>query len=456
LNSFVAEFPEALVGDTLPVRWNITRAANVSTLTIDHGVGDVKAFLDTLSGNGSFSVPVYSNTTYTIAMGFAGNPGHGAFTNTLQVSVKAYTNNTANPGWHLLSRFDNIGATTSGIQGPGGIAGIGWTSPSSDFGGAADQFNVRNLSIPTNFVAGEGGSVPLRPALSILQLNDYTLKVGQSNTLFFRLYVANTNCSPLVFDVGLASKGFFGLASYTGTQVGMAVELSRAAGTDPVDLLAYNRPGGGGGTYSFVTDPVNGNPAGIQKGTVYNVWIDMYAGPVIVDTNSTPPQTNASFYSVWIATNGAPNRIGLFTNFTATSDYINFDPTAGIPGTNYDRLVLNHDTSYTGTNNVLVDDFYISTNGFLSTVPVAASTFNPATPIVISILGGTNLVYDTNAQTFTLNWLDTGCGPYTVWSTNALGAATTNWTPIAIGLTVPTYSDPIVPGGRAFYRITTP
>src|SRR5262249_40412130 len=119
-------------------------------------------------------------------------------------------------------------------------------------------------------------------------------------------------------------------------------------------------------------------------------------------------------------------------------------------------FVLNHDQTYTGTNNVLVDDFYISTNGFLSTVPVAVSTFNPATPSVIAILGGTNLVYDVNAGTLTLNWVDTQCGPYTVWSTNILGAATTNWTPVATGLGAQTYTDNINPGGNAFYRVTSP
>ena len=129
----------------------------------------------------------------------------------------------------------------------------------------------------------------------------------------------------------------------------------------------------------------------------------------------------------------------------------------GIPGTNYDRLVLTHDTTFDGTGNnvVLVDDIYLSTSGFNSTLPVAVSTFNPAAPIVVTILGGTNLVYDAGASSFTLNWVDTGCGPYTVKKSASLSPA--NWVDVASGLTATTYTDSIAPGDtNVFYRITSP
>jgi hypothetical protein len=243
----------------------------------------------------------------------------------------------------------------------------------------------------------------------------------------------------------------------------MHIQLTRADGASPIDLQSFNGPAASLGNYSYLSDSVNGDPAGLKKSTVYNVWIDMAVGPVIVNTNSTPPQTNQTVYSVYIATNGAPSRAELFTNFTSDADYINFDPTAGIPGTNYDRIFITHDGTYFGTNNVLLDDFYISTNGFNSTVPVAASTFNPSSPITIALLGGgTNLLYTPGSPpSVTLTWKDTGCGPYTVlrklsltdpgWTTvqSAIansGGPTTSYTDLSL-----TAADT-----NAFYRITSP
>ncbi|PYI81944.1 MAG: hypothetical protein DME26_18950 [Verrucomicrobia bacterium] len=454
LNSFVSEFPEALQGDTAPLRWNVTRAQNAASIRIDKGVGEVSSLTDTSTGIGVVHAPVYSNTTFTISVAYTNGVG---FTNTLSVTVNAYTNKTANPSWHVLSRFDNIGATTGGIIGPGTAAGIGWASPASDFAGNGDRFNVRNLSSPTNFVATEGGlNVTNRPALSLLSLNSYTLKPGQSNTLFFRLYIANTNCTPFTFGVAITSKGFFGLGDYIGNQGGVGLQLTRLGGLDPIDLQAFSGAGASQGTYSYLGDPQNGSPAGLQKATVYNVWIDTAVGPVLVDTNSAPPQTNGTLYSIYISTNGGA-RIGLVTNFTSDLDYINFNPTVGIPGTNFDRLVLTYDTTFDGTGNnvVLVDDIYLSTSGFNSTLPVAVLTFNPAAPIVVTILGDTNLVYDAGASSFTLNWVDTGCGPYTVKKSASLSPA--NWVDVASGLTATTYTDSIAPGDtNVFYRITSP
>jgi hypothetical protein len=195
----------------------------------------------------------------------------------------------------------------------------------------------------------------------------------------------------------------------------------------------------------------------LKKSTVYNVWIDAAPGPVIVDTNMTPAQSNASIYSIYIATNNGP-RVLIVSNFVSPLDYIGFSGTVGIPGTNYDRFILTHGgTAFTGNNIVLVDDLYISTNGFNSSVPVPVSTFNAPTPIVIAFLSGTNLLYDGASSIFSFNWTDTGCGPYSIQRTLALGGGTNDWQTIATGLTVQNFQDFFsIDQTNAFYRITSP
>src|SRR5437016_1862974 len=79
-----------------------------------------------------------------------------------------------------------------------------------------------------------------------------------------------------------------------------------------------------------------------------------------------------------------------------------------------------------GTNNVRFDDFYLSSNGFNSTTPVTASSFQQVTTIQIG-----PFAYNPAAATFTLSWSSTLGATYNVLKKTSLSDP--SWTTLATG-----------------------
>lgn len=458
INSFTADYQEVAQNGQVALRWD---TAGATTLSIDKGVGDVLPF--TVSGVGSTFVTVTSNTTFTLTA------GNGVLTKTAPASVTAFPG--VAPGWHLLARFDSLANTTAGIQAPN------WVNALGDFSGALDRFNVITVSNATGtnkVLAARTGYLPNatpppdftpRGALAGEILNSLTIKEGSSNTLFFRLYVTEAGCAPFTFRVGLTEAPLLGPATYGGGAVGPAVIITRASATDPVDFQARNGVGNALGGGSFLTT----DPAGIQRDQIYNVWMDIQNNPIsFVPDGGGGTNQFGDIFSVYLQRVGEASRTLVFSNFYSDRDYINPDVGLGPPGPNLTTLFVTVANTFDGTNIVMLDDFYLTTNGFDSGLPIAPAAYPDTQPDSLRILVS-DPVYlrsdpnNANNPSFTLTWSETGCGTgagsYSVLRKDSLSAA--SWTTVASGLpsggATTSYTDTSPPAGAsAFYRITSP
>jgi len=103
-----------------------------------------------------------------------------------------------------------------------------------------------------------------------------------------------------------------------------------------------------------------------------------------------------------------------------------------------------------GTNNVVLDDFFISKGNFLGTVPVPALSFVPVQQI--QIIGQQ---YVPASSTFQITWTSQTGSTYTVQRKTDLSAA--NWTEVATGVAAPgattTFTDSVAGRAAGYYRV---
>ena len=152
---------------------------------------------------------------------------------------------------------------------------------------------------------------------------------------------------------------------------------------------------------------------------------------------------------------GDAARTTLFANYVADRDAVNIDPFFGAPGTNLTHLFVSAIGPTQGTNLVRFDDFFLSSNGFNTTVPVAVSPFEQgAGPGQIKISG---FAYNVANNTFTLTWESLPGTAYTVQRKRSLSDP--SWVNIATGYpaggatsTATSYAD-TVSGQTGFYRV---
>ena len=165
-------------------------------------------------------------------------------------------------------------------------------------------------------------------------------------------------------------------------------------------------------------------------------------------------QNGGDVYSVHIQKEGDAARTTLFQSYVADRDAVNIDPTFGAPGTNLTHLFFAAIGANQGTNNVRFDDFYLSSNGFNSTTPVPASSFQQVTTIQIG-----PFVYNPVAASFTLSWTSTVGATYNVLKKTSLSDPA--WTTLATGYpaggatgTSTSFTDSGASQSAAFYLIS--
>lgn len=169
----------------------------------------------------------------------------------------------------------------------------------------------------------------------------------------------------------------------------------------PIDLQAVNGTAAMGlspTNYSYVADPVNGTPYGLDAGHVYSVWIDVQNLPknVVGGYGSGGVQTNGDLFRVWLQEDDWKNRVNLFSEFTQPStnstgtlsfpagwlvsdrDYSTPDITMPPTDPLSTWYIFNRGTTAEqDTNMIRFDDFYLSQSGLESSTPRAAQSLAP-------------------------------------------------------------------------------
>jgi hypothetical protein len=408
IRSFTADYHAVVRGDKVVLRWEASKDASLS---IGPGIGDISA--QTQFGAGSIEAVANETTTFTLTAARAGE------TLTAQTTVLIVTNVAAN--WRLLENFDSLTA--------GQIAGQGnWSNPEG-------FFSVVDLG--ANKVLGytDGN------ALSALPLNSLTLREGQSATLFFRVYVSpDDTASVLGVTFGLTERAIRFNGDFNGN-TGPYVRLERLDGST-IDLLAHN---GVAASYDSAVDA-------IQAGNVYRVWIDVENRPFDIQDGV---QNGGDRYSVHIQKEGDATRTTLFQDYTADRDAVNIDPFFGAPGTNLTHLFFSAIGATQGTDNVLLDDFYLSAQGFNTTTPIPASSFvqAEAAPEIRIVSFGLNQ----GTKAFALSWRSKTGAAYSIQKKASLSEA---WSQLATafptgGATGDTtiYTDTNASQSQAFYQV---
>ena len=408
IRSFTADYHAVVRGDKVVLRWEASKDASLS---IGPGIGDVSA--QTQFGAGSIEAVVNETTTFTLTAARAGE------TLTAQTTVLIVTNVAAN--WRLLENFDSLAA--------GQIAGQGnWSNPEG-------VFSVVDLGANKVFGYTDGN------ALSALPLNSLTLREGQNATLFFRVYVSpDDTASVLGVTFGLTERAIRFNGDFNGN-TGPYVRLERLDGST-IDLLAHN---GVAASYDSAVDA-------IQAGNVYRVWIDVENRPFDIQDGV---QNGGDRYSVHIQKEGDATRTTLFQDYTADRDAVNIDPFFGAPGTNLTHLFFSAIGATQGTNNVLLDDFYLSMQGFNTTTPIPASSFvlaEAASEIRIVSFG-----LNQGTKAFTLSWRSKPGAAYSIQKKASLSEA---WSPLATAFPTggatgdtTTYTDTNASQSQAFYQV---
>ena len=352
IKSFTADFGTVVQGDRVTLRWDASKDA---TLSISPGVGDMTG--SSQFGVGSIETTVNQNTTYTL------RATRGAESLTAQVSVGVLTG--VAPNWRLVENFELP---------PQGS----WLNPEGVF---------TRLNTGTNHVLGYSNG----DDLAAIRLNSLTLREGQRATMFFRVNVADP-ASTIGTTVGLTERPIRFNDDFD-ANIGPYIRFDRTAGNVNAAVSARN---GVGGAYNPVADA-------IEPGKVYNVWIDAENRSFDVVGGV---QNGGDHYSVHLAEEGAVGRTTLFTDYVADRNAVNIDPALGAPGTNLIYIFLCSFDANQGVNQVLFDDFYLSSGGFNSTVPVPAKSFR--IPIRIS-----NAMFDANSN-FSITWNAIAGKTYTI------------------------------------------
>ncbi|MCX8109333.1 MAG: LamG domain-containing protein, partial [Verrucomicrobiae bacterium] len=320
---FTADLPAVAVGDSVRLRWDVTKNAQVE---IDQGIGDVTAL--TSAGIGSISVPITVSRTFTITI------KRGTETASAQVSVAAIDGIT--PGWSLIDNFDRYS--------PGLLNGNrGWKD--------LDGTEMLLLNLNGNMmVAPSTGD-----AMAVLRLNDLALLEGQRKTLFFRLYHTGDPLESARAMVALTDRNlrFGNEGGTTGNDIGSGAIASNEV--YPGWGLMLGAANGNGAPIDFF-EPL------LEQMTVYNVWVDIKNDPFPEDRTST-----GDTYTIHVAKEGSLQRTTVLSDYVSARGQGSAD--LGFATKDLDKLIISALTGHSTTTNLFFDDIYISKNDFLSTVP---------------------------------------------------------------------------------------
>jgi hypothetical protein len=350
VRSFRADLPAVAVGDSVWLRWDVTKNVRVE---IDRGIGDVTA--QTVAGLGAIEVTLPSTRTFTLTL----TRGEETFSETLTV----YAIDGVAEGWTLLDNFDRYELGLLAGQGP-------WF----DLDGA--DFSIVS-ELDNQWLAPHAGN-----ATAVLPLGPLTVFEGQQRTLFFRFLLTGDWALPIRGQVALTDRRLrFGneIGSNMGPGAAITDELSPS----------FRYVSGWVGWPAMLDIGGFENPETVTN-LVWNVWVDIDNGPFQY-ANGTAINTG-DLYSLHVAQDGEAGRATVFSNQIASRDPVG-QIDLGFTTQHLDRLVAGAYAGHTASTNLFVTDIYLSKDGFNSTVPRA---FGYTIPVVeaeppsldIQLIGG--------------------------------------------------------------------
>ena len=464
INSFTADFGEIGQGNTVTLHWNITGASSSPGGIVISGVGDVSG-----TSVGSTNITLGKNASYSFTL----TAHNGVVADKFQtVTVKTFAG--VPKDWHAIQRFDGLFSanTTAGVNANGWVSLLGY------YNGALDRFNVVTVNgnkvlSPSSGYQRDANSpfgFDTLGSLSFGNLNGLTLTPTNVNTLFFRfslrdpmsMVASNGIYSGLDFTLGVSDQGF--IAPIGGTQPPgqggtagpgfhiLRYDSSGAYLPTPFDLTADNYSGSSvTNSYDYLT-AANGNPNGLQTNVTYYCWLDISNNNTMGQISGGVTNTiNEPLYSLWIQKQGDPSRTQLFSNFGGDRNYADASATPYLNkvfvSVATENILASDNGAFFETNNmILLDDFYLSANGYDSTIP---RLFN----LTSIVRNPTNAViqWESLGSMFQIN-------TYSVQRTLSLSPA--SWVTLTNGLPsggdFTSYTDSTVGGNTAFYRISWP
>ena len=309
-------------------------------------------------------------------------------------------------------------------------------------------------------------------------LNGLTIPPNQVNTLFFRFSLADpgpVNGFYSGMDLGLGLTDFgFATGPLGGSQppnsglVGPGFRIVRYDasgnyGQVPFDLEAWDWDGAGSlnytNSYDYLT-AANGDPNGLTTNVNYYCWLDVSNDNTHAVINGSVTNTvQEPIFSLWIQKQGDASRTLLFSGFHGNRNYANNGINSDNMSPYLNKVFASMGTesiqaadiggAFFATNNmVLLDDFYLSANGYNSTIP---RLFN-LTSIAKAANGNVTINWESLGSLFQTN-------TYTVQRKINLTDAT--WTTLQTGVVsggdTTSFTDTTVSGNtQVFYRITWP
>ena len=398
-STLTEDFPAVAVGDVQNLNWSGSK--NASSIVLQPG----SIALSSPSGSGVYTETITTNITNTLVVTRA-----SISTNSSPVVTIAV------PGvsscWHYIDSFTYL--NNGPINGQGA-----WNNPSAGVYAGLFNMEVYTGSGGNKYASfdGDPGGTAGNGGLAGRNLGGDSIPVNGDGTLFFRFYLdpsvnnpdavnlggltPDVDCNVGLTDMGLRDPiDFDGLNGGNGPAIFIVRNQGGAGGV--IDLNCSDGPAAmalSPGGYKWSLDTYN-NPSGnsLDVGVVYDTWIDFTNEPAEVSggLGSGGTQTNGCIYRVWLqevtGPNAWPNRSNLFAAITVTNTVAtpNFAypqgwlvsardlTTNGLAGVQPASELLNSlylctskNISPEDTNMLRFDDFYLSSCGYNSTLPVA-------------------------------------------------------------------------------------
>ena len=345
ISSFMPEYPAVAKGDSVTLRWDVSKDA--TSVDIQPDIGDVTA--KTLVGVGSITVTLPVSKTYVLTV----KRGKDSISATNTVAA---IDGIAS-GWYLLDNFDRYPVGL--LPKPWGVNGSGIT--------VVDVKGNRMVATSGDAVCG-------------LPIPAYTVVEGDQRTLFARFYLDQPMAAAAInVQMGISDKGIRAWADATGDM-----------GPD----VAFQNPDG---SLQIGTRNGNGSPIDIASFTLeaqtpYNLWIDMRNDSI----------AEGDLFTVSITKEGVATRTELFKDYRSDrnpNDTTLLGPTAP----NLDMVVI---AANTASSKLYFDDFYLTKSGYSSALPRAygfttplAATVEITTPTIANARkDGSNFKFDFATQ----------------------------------------------------------
>jgi hypothetical protein len=368
INFFKSDFPAVAKGDSVVLRWDVSKDA--TSVSIQPDIGDVTT--TTVVGAGSVVATLSQSKTYKLTI------RRGTETVTQDLPVVAIDGVAS--GWTLLDNFDryNTGTLPTSVWLANGV-----------YASVVDVSGNRMLS------------PAIAAMVCALPLNTLTIKEGQQRTLFTRFYLPTAAAAGAVDELmGLTDKAIRAWADHVG-DLGPGVHFQNVNGD-----LQIGTVNGYGSALEFGSFT-------LQPATAYNLWIDVQNDPI----------ANGDSVSMYIAKDGTTTRTTLFKDYRSDRNP-NDTSILGPSRPDLDKILI---AANTAGSTVYFDDFYLSKSGYSSTVPHAFG-FTP--PIAEVVTTPPTLRATLTQGNVVISWpaaLGTG---YNLQSATSLSSPTT-WTSVS-------------------------